>query len=421
MVWGYPLISDYSVGLFDLLMSLSETLDMVDPALAGHHKQVAYLSSVLAAELRLPAERRRACLVAGTLHDIGGISSADRVALLQFEDTQSSSHAQVGSRLLATFELFRGIAPIVAHHHTPWQGSEDPGVEVPLEAHIVHLADRVAVLVDRQREVLGQVPGILERIRAKAGQAFAPEAVAALEAVADRECVWLDLVSSTLGSELRRHLGVQALALDMEEVLELARFFARLVDFRSRFTATHSAGVAEVARRLAALVGFAPREQVLMQAAGLFHDLGKLGVPGEVLEYPGKLDDAQRNLMRAHTWLTWRALRPIRDFEGLAQWAAYHHERLDGSGYPFHLADEQLPLGSRIMAVADVFVALTETRPYRPGMSVVQATGILERMALQGALDRQVVDLCREHRPDLDEARAQAQVEAFEEYRRLAG
>jgi len=166
------------------------------------------------------------------------------------------------------------------------------------------LADRVAALLDRTREPLGQAAAILERVRAQGDRVFDPEAVEALASLAEREHAWLDFASPRLGCELYKRFG---------------------------------------RADLAAMVGFGTREQILVQAAGLLHDLGKLAVPGQVLEFPGRLDDAQRNLMRAHTHHTWRALRPIEDFAALAPWAACHHERLDGSGYPFHQRGADLP------------------------------------------------------------------------------
>lgn len=126
--------------------------------------------------------------------------------------------------------------------------------------------------------------------------------------------------------------------------------------------------------------------------------------------------------MRAHTFHTYYTYRTLRSVHGMAvvsAWAAFHHERLDGSGYPFHLKAADLPLGSRIMAVADTFTALTEDRPYRNGMDVDRAFSILMEMAEKRALDREIVELARGHLGKINDARATAQADATEEYRRL--
>jgi HD-GYP domain-containing protein (c-di-GMP phosphodiesterase class II) len=414
------MISGFGISRFDLIMCISETVDMVSPALSGHHKQVAYLAARIAGAHGLDAAAQRACLMAGALHDLGGMSTADRLAVLDFDAEGVEGHARIGARLLGTCHLLQEVAPIVEHHHTAWVTRERQG-RPPLEAHVLHLADRVAVLVDRERTILSQVPGILERVRAEAGRLLHPELVASLERMAHQESLWLDLVSPTLGGEVRRRLGGEIIQLDIQGLLELAAFFARLIDFRSHFTASHSQGVASVAELLARYAGFSPREQMMMRAAGLLHDLGKLAVPTEVLEKPGRLTAAEFSLMRAHTYSTWRALRPIGDIETIAQWAAHHHERLDGSGYPFHIGGADLSLGSRIMAVADVFVALTEDRPYREGMETGRALEILGEMADHGALDPRLVKLAKGLQDQLQLARMEAQESAEREYRELLG
>ena len=412
------MLRSYRISTFDLIMCISDTVDMVSPALSNHHKQVAYLAARIAEAHGLGRERQRTCIVAGALHDLGGMTVSERLGVLEFEAEGLQDHARMGARLLGTFSLLSDLAPIVGGHHAVWGHRSAPGDE-PIEAHILHLADRIAVLVDRGAEVLGQVAGIAARIRGEAGRLFHPGLVETFEALARQESLWLDLVSPTLGGEIRRRLGDEAVELDMQGVFELAAFFARLIDFRSRFTASHSAGVAATAEFLARHAGFSPREQALMRAAGLLHDLGKLAVPAEVLEKPAKLSEAEFNLIRSHTYSTWRALRPIRDFEVIAEWAAYHHERLDGRGYPFHIGGRDISMGSRIMAVADVFVALTEDRPYRDGMGTERALDILGDMARQGALDPRLVKLARSHQGELDRVRLEAQEAAIQEYREL--
>ncbi len=414
------MIGGYGILRFDLIMCVSETVDMVSPALSGHHKQVAYLAHRIARAHGLDADAQRACLVAGALHDLGGMSTTDRLAVMAFEATGMEGHARLGARLLRTCTVLREIAPLVEHHHCAWVTRGANG-DPPLGAHVLHLADRVAVLIDRSQDILSQVPSILEQVRSEAGRLFDPALVDTLERAAVQESLWLDLVSPTLGGELRRQLGPDTIQLDIEGLIDLASFFARLIDFRSHFTASHSQGVASVAELLARHAGFSPREQRMMYAAGLFHDLGKLAVPAEILEKPGRLSATEFNLIRAHTYSTWRALRPIRDFEVLAQWAAYHHERLDGSGYPFHIGGADLSMGARIMAVADVFVALTEDRPYREGMDTEGALVILRDMASQGALDPRLVNLARSLREGLQLVRIEAQQGAEQEYRELLG
>ena len=137
-----------------------------------------------------------------------------------------------------------------------------------------------------------------------------------------------------------------------------------------------------------------------MRIAGLLHDLGKLAIPNEILEKPEKLTEEEYLLIKQHTYYTYRILQGIDNFEKIAQWAAYHHETLDGTGYPFRISEDSLSLGSKILAVADVFTALTEDRPYRESLSEEKVKDIMGKMAKYRRLDKQIIDLLFEHYQD---------------------
>jgi HD-GYP domain-containing protein (c-di-GMP phosphodiesterase class II) len=173
----------------------------------------------------------------------------------------------------------------------------------------------------------------------------------------------------------------------------------------------HSAGVAATAVSLAEELHFSPRELHLMKAAGYLHDLGKLGVPGRILDKPGKLTSEEYLRVKTHTYFTYRILETIGGMQQIAEWAAFHHERLDGKGYPFRLSGDELTLGSRIMAVADVFTALLEDRPYRKGMSLEEALAIINRLVRDGALDGEVVKTLNQQCERIDHIRRSEQVE----------
>jgi len=121
--------------------------------------------------------------------------------------------------------------------------------------------------------------------------------------------------------------------------------------------------------------------------------------------------------VRHHTFYTYRILEPIAPLQTINAWASFHHERLDGSGYPFHLKEKDLPLGSQVMAVADVFTALTEDRPYRKGMRRSGAMKILDDMRSSAALNGDIVAMLRKHYDDLDAVRKHAQTDARRKYK----
>jgi HD-GYP domain-containing protein (c-di-GMP phosphodiesterase class II) len=161
------------------------------------------------------------------------------------------------------------------------------------------------------------------------------------------------------------------------DIDRLASAFADIVDAKSPFTGSHSQRVAAIAERTAGHLGLPERDIVDVRRAGLLHDLGKLGVPNLILDKPGRLDPAEFEVIRRHPELTLRILSPVPAFAGVAEIAACHHERLDGRGYFRGLTEPELEIGARIVAVADVFEALTADRPYRAAMSTEAALAIM--------------------------------------------
>jgi len=157
----------------------------------------------------------------------------------------------------------------------------------------------------------------------------------------------------------------------------------------------------------------------MMLIAGYLHDLGKVTVDNSILEKPGKLNEDEFNIIRAHTYYTYHLLYAIPQFDTIKIWASYHHEKLNGTGYPFHIKEDNLPLGSRIVAVADVFTAITEDRPYRKGMDDEQAIRVLNSMVAEGALDGMVVQVLLDHFHEINTLRQHAQLEAAERYDRF--
>lgn len=157
----------------------------------------------------------------------------------------------------------------------------------------------------------------------------------------------------------------------------------------------------------------------MFEVAAYLHDLGKLAIPSEILEKPGRLTAEEWQVMRTHVYYTYQILSPIKAFEEITSWGALHQERLNGSGYPFRYTADDIPQGARIMAVADVFTAVTEDRPYRRGMGKRAAIRELRRMVARGELDGSLVDLLMDHFDEIDRLRASSQARAVEEYEKF--
>ncbi len=275
------------------------------------------------------------------------------------------------------------------------------------------MADAVTSLVVEKVPILNQTDGIVSAIRGLSGTEFSPKAVDAFTEVSKREFMWMDLVLNP-GFLLLFTGTMRDVSLD--EALIYTKFMSRIIDFRSSFTAMHSAGVAASAQELARLAGMSDEECKMMRIAGYLHDIGKLRVPNEILEKPGKLTKEEFNIIKEHPYYTRLILLDVDGFEKIAEWAGYHHEKLNGNGYPFHWTAENLDLGSRIMAVADIFSAITEVRPYRAGMNREQALQVMRENVRNGSICENVVRLLEEHYDVVDAARDRESREVGQRY-----
>jgi HD-GYP domain-containing protein (c-di-GMP phosphodiesterase class II) len=246
---------------------------------------------------------------------------------------------------------------------------------------------------------------------------FHPKVLAAFDRLANTEAFWVEAISPSLSAIVSKKVLFQKEIIDLGTLRAFAKVFAHLIDFRCRFTATHSSGVAAVALELSAIDGFSERECRLMEIAGFLHDIGKLTVPNSILEKNGTLDADEILCIRKHTYYTHAILSKIGGLGQIATLASQHHEKLNGNGYPFHIQGKNISKLSRIVAVADIVTALTENRPYRSGMGRKKVMKTLRSMAASGGIDGKIVALVNKNFPRINEARVKAQTEALQEYK----
>lgn len=411
---------DLRVSLFDLTTSLSNAMDLISPDIVNHHKRVAYIALKIAKQMKLPTTEINTIVLAGILHDIGALSFQDRVLARQYEFTHANKHAELGYLLLKNFQQMHDVSKIVRHHHVPWEagnGANHMDEAVPIGSHIIHLADRVEILINRGKEILGQVERIVKVINNGNNKMYNPEVIAAFSELINKEYFWLDVTSPNIGQILAQNTEISQVQLEMNDLLEFTKVFSQIIDFRSSFTAAHSSGVAHTSEALAKYVGLSERECQMMRIAGYLHDLGKLAIPTEILEKPDGLLNQEFNVIRSHTYHTYRVLDGIPGFDQITEWASLHHEKLDGTGYPFRHTEKDISLGARIMAVADVFTAITEDRPYRSGLEKEKVLNILNSMVQNNALDNHIVRILDKHYETINEIRIQAQTEAQNSYK----
>lgn len=390
------MIIDPQIRLNRLILSLSRVLDFIHPNVMDHQLRVAYIAVRIAQQMDLDKDSILQLLIAGTLHDIGLVGVENRISGLQKKNWEALPwHSEAGYIFLHENELFRHPAKIIRYHHNSWnngRGSKSNGQQVPFLSHILVLADSIERMIDRSEYIIDQRDSIKSEVCSNSVSTFHPDCVEAFIRVSETESFWLDIVSPKVYDILCRQVIWPELTLAPEKLEPIAKIFASIIDATSRWTATHSAGVSSAAVEISKQFKFSPRQQSLMRSAGYLHDIGKLTVPTKILDKPEKLTTHERNILKSHTYYTFHFLNDIGSIPQISEWAAFHHERLDGNGYPFHHKAKNLSLGARIMAIADVFGALTEDRPYHKAMPRDKVLNILKKLAGSEGLDGDIVN-----------------------------
>lgn len=385
-----------------VIYALSDALDLVGVDDVAHGKRVGVMSAECAKTLGLDDAETTFLFDLGLLHDIG-VSSTNvhRHLVGEFDWAGSQGHAEVGSHLLANFTPLKAMAQPVLYHHTRWDKLVAKRID-PLiirQANLILLTDRVDALTApyyASNSVLLHIDEIRAQISERAGTYFDPDLVNAFLDASRSEAFWLLLEPRAIQSYMQDMLDRTATSLaSLSELKQLAAIFANIVDAKSPFTAEHSLGVARLARFLAERMGVSPENCEKLEIAGLLHDLGKLRVPDEILDKPAKLDRRERSIINAHSFETYQILYHIDGFEEIAHWAAYHHEEPDGSGYPFRLTEDAMPLEARILRVADIFQAMAQNRPYRPGLNRAELINFLDKLVAERHIDAEIVAVAK--------------------------
>jgi putative nucleotidyltransferase with HDIG domain len=305
-----------------------------------------------------------------------------------FVEARCDRGAEIARMLFLSEETAAGIRSLDEH----WDGGGLPdglhGQEIPLCARIALLAQTVEVF--HTSGGVSAARGIAQRRRARW---FDPTLVDAFLSFCDDRDFWAQLESPDVS---RWEPPDHAIAVDEARLDRIAEAFARVIDAKSPFTARHSERVAEIADGIASVLGFEAEERVTLRRAALLHDIGKLAISNRILDKPGKLTAEEFLEIQSHPVHTRNILERAPCFVPLADLAANHHERLDGSGYPRSLSAQQLDLAMRVLAVADVYEALTADRPYRPPLALAEALEIIDRDVPQ-RLDPEVRDALKIH------------------------
>ncbi len=313
----------------------------------------------------------------GRRRDLVRVARAGKVTASAMTEIRCERGAEIARML----ELPPGASEAIRSLGEHWDGRGHPsglkGEAIPLLARIFCLAQTVEVYV---RDF--GVDSALAMAQERSGSWFDPRLVQTLHALRADAAFWESVASEDVRAELESLApGDRLLVADESRLDRVAEAFALVIDAKSPYTSRHSARVAEFAVQAATELGFAAAELRDLRRAALLHDIGKLAIPNSILDKPAALTAAERAQIEQHPRLSEEILSRVEPFRGIAGLAGAHHERLDGAGYWRGLTASELDTPARVLAVADVFEALTAERPYRAAMSDAQALALVEASA----------------------------------------
>ena len=429
--------SDVVITFSEIISALSFATDLTEDAVPGHALRSCLLGMRIGQALGMPERELESLYYALLLKDIGCSSHASRLGHLVLgrepsgagaatdprrprqadardalqliqeqsrrESQQQPSHrllhmgarqqgsdremillrCERGARITRKLGLSAATCNTVFAVDERWDGSGSPlhlrGRAIPLPARIVTLAEHLDAFACECTPAAA-----LDRVRERSGGWFDPELVAIASALHQAGQLWTQCVpTDDLDASRRLVIALGPKAADGVGAAEIDRIceaFADVVDAKSPFTYRHSVGVAQIAVAVATALPLPPDRLRVVHRAALLHDLGKLSIPNTILEKSERLTADEWHTVVEHPRLTQQILARIEPFAELAQIAGAHHEKLDGSGYPDGLREDQLGIESRVIAVADTYRAMTEGRPYRPGVPHAVAVGKLREL-----------------------------------------
>jgi len=404
------------IALSEVIAGLSYALDLTEGEPPGHAVRTCAIGMRIADELGLEERTRSNLFYALLLKDAGCSANSARMAAIFGADDHVAKRTakrvdwsrrlpalvwslrtvEPGGSLRARFRRLAGIrvegevtralmqarcdrgakiayllgleaeaAEAIRTLDEHWDGNGQPrglrGDEIPLLGRILCLAQTVEIFHDEAG--VSAAWGVAKH---RSGEWFEPALVRALGAIRGDAGFWASLREADAS---RWEPPERLLTADDARLDSIAQAFAGVIDAKSPWTYRHSDRACVIVLGLATTLGCGEETLSDLRRAALLHDVGKLAVSNRILDKPGRLTAAEFAKVREHPLVTARILERVPGFRGLAELAAAHHERLDGGGYPHRLSAAELTPPMRMLAVADVYEALTSDRPYRAAMT----------------------------------------------------
>ena len=391
-----------SIDIVGLAGAYSYALDCIEAELVNitnkHGKRVAYMSVCMAKYWNVENDALQDLAICALLHDnaltqyITEEVKKNPGIDIGVLNEKANLHCIYGENNIAKIPFKTNVSNVILYHHEHADGKgpfKKAWQEVPLFARIIHLADVIDAIANNIKFRQEKWDKCCEFLVKQKGLLFDDECVEAFFEMISKE-IFVSLEDGSFESKLWEIFPRKKQMFDWNTCKNIADFFANIVDYKSPFTSRHSIGVAEKAAQFAKYIGYDVLDIEKMYLAGALHDIGKMAVGNEILEKPDKLTDEEFDKMKNHAGYTYLMLSQVDGFEDIRDWAALHHEKLNGKGYPFGKTADELNEQERIMACVDIYQALTEERPYKKGMSHEKTCDILDEMAEKGFVDADI-------------------------------
>jgi HD-GYP domain-containing protein (c-di-GMP phosphodiesterase class II) len=356
----------------DIIKFLAMVIDLAEGYRLENNYRVALSGVQLAKEIGLPVESKRNIFYGGLLHDIGevGLPTEEEEKITQYtkEGKGNHEHPIVGSRIVSLIPTLEGVTKIIRWHHECWDGSGFPdGLSennIPLEVSIISLFDAYYAVLSKE----SNESNVIDYLKSMSGKKFNPELVEASLKMIQDYGLWSpenfdEKEWALTGFDAFELAKIQDVSNDYVETA--LKVIAQVIDAKHKYTHGHSRRVMVLAGLIASKMKLDPEYISLIEKGALLHDSGKVGISREILDKPGKLTDSEYRTIQKHPVISCALIENFTTLKDAAPLARYHHERFDGNGYPECLMQENIPLGARVISVADAYDAMTSTRAYR--------------------------------------------------------
>jgi HD-GYP domain-containing protein (c-di-GMP phosphodiesterase class II) len=374
----------------------SKALDIIEEEQIGaserHATRVAALCAAMGKRMGYDDDAISALATCAMFHDnaLTEYSLAERQGEQQGQNMVL--HCEKGQNNVSWMP-FKNIDGFILYHHERGNGSgpfNKREGEYPFEAALIAAADIVDVTYHLQRLSVGELPTLRGKIEENAESYSTRAAINVLLEVLNEDMLE-ELRDENISKTLDCILPHWEVSLNDPRVIQIAGFLSHVIDYKSHFTRLHTSQIANRAWLMAGRYGYSQEESAALFLAASLHDIGKIAIPIEVLEKQGKLSDEEFGIIKQHVGYTHDWLSDVPGFDTIRDWAASHHEKLDGSGYPFGKRGDGMDFNSRLIACLDIYQAVSEPRPYHGPRSHTETMSILYDMTEKGLIDDKIV------------------------------